>query len=58
MSKKLKPCPFCGSEAKACNFKAVGTGKIDVPAITCTVCQVNMIFDDGTKWNTRTGDKG
>lgn len=57
MSEKLKPCPFCGGEAKLCHGNAAPFWYI-----TCTKCSYYTLDfqdkDEGiSAWNTRHNNK-
>lgn len=64
MSKELKPCPFCGGEARLLlNAKRKIYGKDEYRTgvvACCNVCEARMFY--GTKklaidsWNRRTGE--
>ena len=58
--KKLKCCPFCGHEGTLRSMR-FGMEKADRYAVTCTVCQIAIGWEDTEeeaveRWNRRVED--
>lgn len=61
MSEELKPCPFCGGEAKEGPVNINGTDSSDIGWVGCQECRVFMNYMNGERgrklaieaWNTR-----
>jgi Lar family restriction alleviation protein len=59
MAIKLKPCPFCGGEARIEKFTSKTNGFNDTTwSVNCMECDIGTIFDSDKKdmilkWNTR-----